>query len=91
LGDRVFLRYDELINQFDVGIADDKSPHENCQLWRLEKAAGYPKGVHSLVAVESSHRLVLDRDCESQTENSNFSTDPFELRVEPMNEPVQEN
>jgi hypothetical protein len=91
VGDRIFLRYDDLISQFDVGIADSRAQHENCQLWRLEKAAGYPKGVHSLVVTESSHRVTLDRNftgSETTSKLSKMSEEPFDLRVDPINEPV---
>ena len=30
LGDRIFLRYDDLIGQFDVGVSPPNFPHENC-------------------------------------------------------------
>ena len=45
---------------FDVGVVS--GPHENCQLWRFEKDSDHAKGVHSLVAVESKQRVVVEKE-----------------------------
>ena len=55
-GDRLQFDLDKL--EFDV--CSGNTPHSDNQLWRFERALGFPKGVHSLIAVNANKRLLCE-------------------------------
>ena len=63
-GDRLQFNKDE--SEFLVVPGTDL--HSNLQLWRFERHIGYPKGVHSIIAVNANMRLFCEERFDEEGE-----------------------
>ena len=52
------LQFD--LEKLEFEVVAGNAPHSDNQLWRFERALGFPKGVHTLTAVNANKRLLCE-------------------------------